>query len=60
MIDFQKIIGSSNPDYPALDETTPWFDFNSYIECCRSLNVTPSLQRFMIYNRYLKAVGVIK
>lgn len=60
MIDFQKIIGYSNSNYPALDFTTPWGEFNSYIECCKSLEITSSVQRFMGYNRYLKSVGVIK
>lgn len=60
MIDFCNIIGYTNPNYPALDTTTDWFEFNSYIECCKSLEVQPSVQRFFAYNRYLKAVGVIK
>lgn len=59
MIDFSKIIGYSDPNYPALDPTTPHYEFNSYIECCRSLNVQPSVQRFMAYNRYLKSIGVL-
>ena len=60
MIDFHKIVGSYDSRYPALDETTPWFEFNSYIFACESLGVTPSLQRFMRYQKYLKSIGVIK
>lgn len=41
---------------PALDPTTPWYEFCSYIECCRSLKVTPSVGRFMRYNAYYKEV----
>jgi hypothetical protein len=59
MIDFQKVIGYSDPNYPALDKTTPWFEFNLYFECCKSLDVKPSVQRFLAYNRYLKNVGVL-
>jgi|GEM_PF-6290414 hypothetical protein len=46
--------------YPALDPTTPFFEFLSYCECCRSLDIKPSVQRFMRYNLYLKEIGVIK
>ncbi len=59
MIDFRKIIGYYDPRYPTLDPTTPYYEFNSYIECCESLGVTPSLQRFMAYQKYLKSVGII-
>ena len=46
-------------DYPALDTTTPHYEFNSYVECCESLGVTPSLQRFLRYNKYLKSIGIL-
>ena len=42
------------------DPTAPWYEFVSYLRCCESLNVKPSLQRFMAYQNYLKMVGVIK
>ena len=58
MIDFRKIVGHYDPRYPALDPTTPHYEFNSYLECCKSLNVTPSLQRFMSYQRYFKTYGI--
>lgn len=59
MIDFRKNMGYYNMDYPALDTTTPHYEFNSYVECCESLGVTPSLQRFMGYNKYLKSIGIL-
>lgn len=59
MIDFRKIIGYYDPRYPALDPTTSFYEFLSYVECCDSLGVTPSLQRFMAYQKYLKSAGII-
>jgi hypothetical protein len=41
------------------DPTAPWYEFISYIRCCESLGVTPSLQRFMAYQKYLKSVGIL-
>lgn len=58
MIDFRKIIGYYNQKYPALDPTTSFYEFTSYLECCNSLGVKPSLTRFMRYNNYLKEIGV--
>ncbi len=56
MIDFSKIIGYSDSRHPALDPTTPHYEFNSYIECCASLNVEPSLTRFLRYNAYYRSI----
>lgn len=42
------------------DSTAPWWEFISYCRCCESLEITPSVQRFMRYNAYLKEIGVIK
>ncbi len=42
--------------YPALDKTTPWFEWLSYTECCASLNVEPSLTRFSRYNAYYRSI----
>lgn len=42
--------------HPALDPTTPWFEWCSYLECCHSLGVNPSLGRFMRYNQYYRSV----
>lgn len=61
MINFRKIIGEYNPNHPSLDETSPWFEWNSYCECCYSLNVPyqPSVGRYTAYRRYLKEVGIL-
>lgn len=59
MIDFRKNMGYYDSRYPSLDSTTPHYEFNSYNECCESLEVTPSLQRFMAYQKYLKSVGIV-
>lgn len=40
----------------ALDPTTPWYEWNSYLECCSSLGVTPSVSRFIRYNNYYRDV----
>lgn len=37
----------------ALDGTTPWYEFLSYCECCRSLGVELSVGRFTRYQSYL-------
>ena len=59
MIDFRKIVGDYSIEYPALDPTTPHYEFNSYIECCKSLDVEPSLRRYFGYRNYLKSIGII-
>jgi hypothetical protein len=38
------------------DPTSPWYEFLSYIRCCESLGVKPSLNRFIGYNRYYNSV----
>lgn len=42
------------------DPTAPWFEFLSYVRCCESLGVTPSVQRFMRYQNYYKTYGFNK
>lgn len=42
------------------DPTSPWYEFLSYVRCCESLEITPSVQRFMSYQKYLKSVGIVK
>lgn len=49
-----------NYEFPALDPTTPWYEFLSYQECCWSLGRPVRIQSFMRYNAYLKEIGVIK
>jgi hypothetical protein len=58
MIDFGKIVGYSDSRYPALDSTTAHYEFLSYLECCESLGVKPSLRRFMAYQNYIKSLGI--
>jgi len=60
MLDFRSIMGYYDPKYPALDPTTPYYEFLSYCECCRSLNRPIYITNFMRYNNYLKEIGVIK
>lgn len=61
MIDLRTIVGRTNPEYPALDETTPYYEFLSYCECCASLNVKnqPRIGRYQKYREYLKEVGIL-
>jgi len=59
MVDFRKIVGYYNPELPALDPTTAHYEFNSYQECCWSLNRPVRLGGFMRYRAYLKEVGLI-
>jgi hypothetical protein len=61
LIDFRKIVGYYDPRYPALDPTTSFYEFLSYVECCESLNVPgqPNWNRFIKYRNYLKEVGVL-
>ena len=44
--------------YHTLDSTTPWYEFLSYLECCDSLNKTPSVTRFTRYNAYFRKYGI--
>ena len=39
------------------DPTAPWYEFISYLRCCESLKVTPSLTKFIRYNEYFKHYG---
>lgn len=56
-IDFRKIVGYYDERYPSLDPTTSHYEFLSYIESCQSLNVKPSITRFVKYNRYFNQHG---
>lgn len=42
--------------YHVFDYTTPWFEWLSYLECCASLGVEPSMTRFNRYNAYYRSV----
>jgi len=59
MINFRKHMGYYDPKYPALDPTTPYYEFNSYVECCNSLGVPIRLQSFMLYQQYLREIGLV-
>jgi len=54
MFNLRKIVGYCNLEYPTLDPTTSFYEFNSYIECCNSLGVNPSVTKFIRYNQYYK------
>jgi hypothetical protein len=43
--------------YHILDKTTPWYEWLSYLECCKSLKVKSSLTRFLRYNNYYEQYG---
>jgi hypothetical protein len=58
MVDFRKIIGQSSSEFPALDPTTPYYEFLSYCECCRSLDRPIKIGSFMRYQAYLKSIGI--
>ncbi len=58
MIDFRKIMGYYDERYPALDPTTPHYNFNSYIECCNSLGRKPSITSYVRYNEYYKSLFI--
>jgi len=53
-----KYISNSN-QYPQLDSTTPWYNFNNYVECCKSLDRPVSVGGFMRYQNYLKEIGIL-
>lgn len=36
------------------DKSSPWFEFNSYCECCYSLGVKPYVTSFVRYNQFYK------
>jgi hypothetical protein len=41
-----------------LDPTTPWYEFLSYCEACRSLNVKASVGRFTRYQNYIRTISL--
>ena len=56
MIDLRKNMGYYNSSYPALDISTPWYNFSLYIECCNSLGFKPSITSYIRYNAYYKTL----
>lgn len=57
-MNLRKIIGSYDERYPALDPTTPYYEFLSYQECCNSLGIQVRLNSFIRYHNYLKSNGI--
>ncbi len=39
---------------PVLDPSTSHYNFRSYLECCYSLGITPSIAKFVRYNTLYK------
>jgi hypothetical protein len=39
-------------------ESSPWYEFNSYLDCCLSLGVTPSVGRWSRYMKMCNERGV--
>jgi len=39
---------------PTLDPTTPYYEYLSYQECCRSLNIPENLTKWLRYQQYYK------
>lgn len=59
MINFRKNMGYYTMEYPALDPTTPHYEFNCYVECCKSLDRPVSIGSFMRYRAYLREIGIL-
>jgi len=59
MINFRKNMGYYSIEYPALDPTTPHYEFNCYVECCESLDRPVSIGSFMRYRAYLMEIGIL-
>ncbi len=47
---------TTNQVQHVLDPTTPWYEWISYCECCKSLGFEPSMGRFLRYHEYLRSV----
>jgi hypothetical protein len=52
-------VGYYNKDLPALDPTTPHYEFNCYVEVCKSLDRPVRIGGFMRYRAYLKEIGIL-
>jgi hypothetical protein len=52
-------MGYYSIEYPALDPSTPHYEFNSYVEVCESLNRPVRIGGFMRYQAYLREIGVV-
>lgn len=38
-------------------EASPWYEFNSYLDCCASLGVDPRLGAWLRYQSYYRKYG---
>ena len=45
-------------NYVNLYQTTPWYNFNSYLDCCYSLGIRASINSYIRYNNYYKTLFV--
>lgn len=50
LLGFLNNVRHDSTRLPTLDPSTSHYNFRSYLECCNSLNVQPSLTKFVIYN----------
>ena len=59
MINFRKNMGYYSIEYPALDPSTPHYEFNCYVECCESLDRPVTIGGFMRCIAYLRKIGIL-
>lgn len=55
---FNFAVEGTKSKLEVLDPTTPWYEFLSYCEACRSLGVEPSVGRFTRYQNYIRTVSL--
>jgi hypothetical protein len=52
-------MGYYSIEYPALDPSTPHYEFNCYVECCESLDRPVTIGGFMRCIAYLRKIGIL-
>jgi hypothetical protein len=52
ILNFLDTIRQDQTRLPVLDPSMPNYNFRSYLECCESLKVKPSVTKFVKYNQY--------
>jgi len=56
----QKILGplllKKKLDHTSINYNTPWYNFNSYLDCCYSLGIVPTIGSYLRYNNYYKTL----
>lgn len=50
--EFLDSIRQNPHQLPSLDKTMPNYNFRSYLECCNSLNVKPTVTKYVRYNQF--------